>query len=64
MRCNVRDDGCKRPDAQVIMVWDGDMVLARLVASQADVTAGLPGDVVPEFPKRLAPETSRGSFMP
>ena len=45
---NVADDRCERADAQLVVIRDRDVMLLRLVATQPDVAAGLPGDAVAE----------------
>ena len=66
VRGDVAEDGRERSYPKRIVVRNRDVVLRRLLASQPDMAARLPGDAVAESCQRLyrlAPETSRGSFM-
>jgi hypothetical protein len=61
---HVRKNAGERADADRIVVWDRDAVLAAALARQANMATGLTRDLVAEFSQALArsrPDRSRGS---
>jgi hypothetical protein len=48
MGSNVIQDSSQGADSKLVVVRDGHVMLRRLVASEAQMAAGLPGDAVPE----------------
>lgn len=46
---DVAEDGCQRPDPQVIVLRNRDVMLLWLLAGQAHVAARLPADPIAEY---------------
>lgn len=51
--CDVGEDRSERADAQFVVVWNGQVMLTRLIARQPDMTSALPAYAVSKLGERL-----------